>query len=573
MPTRAPVSEFEFILNEIIDYEQIIKTSRFKDAGSELVSQILIEAGRMCDDVLSPLNRAGDLHPAVLKNGVVKTSPGFGDGYRAVAEGGWVSTSASPEFGGMGLPQTVTACVNEMMAAACLSLQLNPLMTQGQIEAIENHAEDEIKSLYLPKLISGEWCGTMNLTEPHAGSDVGALTTKAESNGDGTYAITGQKIYISWADNDFTENVIHLVLARIPGSIPGPKGISLFLVPKKIPDANGNAGVANKLKVVSLEHKMGLHGSPTAVMQYEGASGWIIGEPNQGLRAMFTMMNNARLGVGGQGIGVAEAAFQHSTDYALSRKQGKATITNGSGTIIDHADIRRMLISMRADIFASRALELENAKAIDMANATGDLQWVNRAAFLTPITKVFGTEVGINISHLGVQIHGGMGFIEETGAAQFSRDVRVTAIYEGTNGIQAMDLVGRKMMDNGEAAYAIINEIKDYINNLSMVNKDLSELLEMANETLRDTVEYLNAKKEASDRFGGAMPFLMGYARVLGGFYHLKAAVVEGGSGPRTKLAEFYIRRILPEAMSFLAAAKSGPDEIYNFSINELVGS
>ena len=573
MPTRAPVSEFEFILNEIIDYEQIIKTSRFKDAGSELVSQILIEAGRMCDDVLSPLNRAGDLHPAVLKNGVVKTSPGFGDGYRAVAEGGWVSTSASPEFGGMGLPQTVTACVNEMMAAACLSLQLNPLMTQGQIEAIENHAEDEIKSLYLPKLISGEWCGTMNLTEPHAGSDVGALTTKAESNGDGTYAITGQKIYISWADNDFTENVIHLVLARIPGSIPGPKGISLFLVPKKIPDANGNVGVANKLKVVSLEHKMGLHGSPTAVMQYEGASGWIIGEPNQGLRAMFTMMNNARLGVGGQGIGVAEAAFQHSTDYALSRKQGKATITNGSGTIIDHADIRRMLISMRADIFASRALELENAKAIDMANATGDLQWVNRAAFLTPITKVFGTEVGINISHLGVQIHGGMGFIEETGAAQFSRDVRVTAIYEGTNGIQAMDLVGRKMMDNGEAAYAIINEIKDYINNLSMVKKDLSELLEMANETLRDTVEHLNAKKEVSDRFGGAMPFLMGFARVLGGFYHLKAAVVEGGSGPRTKLAEFYIRRILPEAMSFLAAAKSGPEEIYNFSINELVGS
>jgi hypothetical protein len=503
----------------------------------------------------------------------VRTSPGFGDGYRAVAEGGWVSTSASPEFGGMGLPQTVTACVNEMMAAACLSLQLNPLMTQGQIEAIENHAEDEIKSLYLPKLISGEWCGTMNLTEPHAGSDVGALTTKAESNGDGTYAITGQKIYISWADNDFTENVIHLVLARLPDSIPGPKGISLFLVPKKLPDANGNAGVGNKLKVVSLEHKMGLHGSPTAVMQYEGAIGWIIGEPNQGLRAMFTMMNNARLGVGGQGIGVAEAAFQHSTDYALSRKQGKATIANGSGTIIDHADIRRMLISMRADIFASRALELENAKAIDMANATGDVEWVNRAAFLTPITKVFGTEVGINISHLGVQIHGGMGFIEETGAAQFSRDVRVTAIYEGTNGIQAMDLVGRKMMDNGEAAYAIINEIKEYINNLSMVKKDLSGLLEMANETLRDTVAHLNAKKEVSDRFGGAMPFLMGYARVLGGFYHLKAAVVEGGSGPRTKLAEFYIRRILPEAMSFLAAAKSDPDEIYNFSINELVGS
>ena len=309
MPTRAPVSEFEFILDHIIDYEQIIKTSRFKDTSSELVSQILSEAARMCDDVLSPLNRVGDLHPAILSNGVVKTSPGFGDGYHAVAEGGWISTSASPEFGGMGLPQTVTACVNEMMAAACLSLQLNPLMTQGQIEAIENHADDEIKSLYLPKLISGEWCGTMNLTEPHAGSDVGALSTKAEPNGDGSYAITGQKIYISWADNDFTENVIHLVLARLPESVPGPKGISLFLVPKKLPDINGKAGVSNKLKVVSLEHKMGLHGSPTAVMQYEGATGWLIGQPNDGLRAMFTMMNNARLGVGGQGIGVAEAAF------------------------------------------------------------------------------------------------------------------------------------------------------------------------------------------------------------------------------------------------------------------------
>ena len=232
MPTRAAVSEFEFILDNIIDYEEIIQTSRFKDANAELVSQILIEAGRMCDDVLSPLNRVGDLQPAILSNGVVKTSPGFGDGYHAVAQGGWISTSASPEFGGMGLPQTLTACVNEMMAAACLSLQLNPLMTQGQIEAIENHADEGIKSTYLPKLISGEWCGTMNLTEPHAGSDVGALSTKAEPNGDGTYAITGQKIYISWADNDFTENVIHLVLARLPEAVPGPKGISLFLVPK-----------------------------------------------------------------------------------------------------------------------------------------------------------------------------------------------------------------------------------------------------------------------------------------------------------------------------------------------------
>ncbi len=285
MPYRAPVSEFRFLFDHVVGFDQVAATDRFAEATPETVEAVLNEAGKLCEEVLAPLQRPGDLHPARLENGIVRTSPGFDDGYRAIAEGGWVAIAADPEFGGMGLPMTMTTAVNDMMSAACLSLQLAPLMTQGQIEALENHASDTIKALYLPKLISGEWVGTMNLTEPQAGSDVGALTTKADPKGDGTYAITGQKIYISWGDNDFSENVCHLVLARLPDAVPGTKGISLFLVPKRIPDENGVPGVANDLKVVSLEHKMGLHGSPTAVMQYDGATGWLIGDENDGMRA------------------------------------------------------------------------------------------------------------------------------------------------------------------------------------------------------------------------------------------------------------------------------------------------
>ncbi|MEL7116146.1 MAG: acyl-CoA dehydrogenase family protein, partial [Pseudomonadota bacterium] len=447
MPFRAPVAEFEFLFDRVVDFATLTKTEAFADAERDTITAILTEAGRLAEDVMAPLQRAGDKQPARLENGVVRTSPGFDAGYKAIAEGGWVSTSADPEFGGMGLPMTVTTAVNDMMSAACLSLQLNPLMTQGQIEALEAHASDEIKDLYLPKLISGEWCGTMNLTEPQAGSDVGALRAKAEPNGDGTYAVSGQKIYISWGDNDFSENVCHLVLARLPDAVPGTKGVSLFLVPKRIPDETGKPGVANSLHVVSLEHKMGLHGSPTAVMQYDGAKGWLIGPEHGGMRAMFTMMNNARLGVGVQGIGVAEGAFQHAVAHALERRQGKSI---HGYSIAAHADVRRMLMTMKADVFAARAIALACAMAIDMETATGEDAWAKRAAFLTPIAKSFGTETGCAVADMGIQVHGGMGFIEETGAAQFLRDVRVTAIYEGTNGIQAMDLIGRKLADGGE---------------------------------------------------------------------------------------------------------------------------
>ena len=323
MPYRAPLTELRFVLDHVAGFAEVAATPRFAEASPETVAAVLAEAGRLSEETLVPLNRVGDTHPARLEAGVVRTSPGFAEGYRAITAGGWVGMAASPAYGGMGLPMALTSCVNEMLGSACLALQMNPLMTQGQIEALEHHASDEIKALYIPKLISGDWCATMNLTEPQAGSDVGALRTKAEPLGDGTYAITGQKIYISWADNDFTENVCHLVLARLPDAAEGSRGISLFMVPKVIPDADGTLGARNGVKVVSLEHKLGLNGSPTAVMQYEGAKGWLVGAPHKGLAAMFTMMNNARLGVGVQGVSIAEAAFQQALAYAMERTQGR----------------------------------------------------------------------------------------------------------------------------------------------------------------------------------------------------------------------------------------------------------
>ncbi|MCV2888105.1 acyl-CoA dehydrogenase [Ruegeria aquimaris] len=565
MPYRSPVTDYTFLLNHVVGYDRVCATEVFAEAGADIVEAILTEAGRMCDEVMAPLQRGGDLNPARLENGVLRTSPGFADGWKAISEGGWIGMSGNPEHGGMGLPMTVTTAVNEMMSGACLSLQLAPLMSQGQIEALEHHASDAIKELYLPKLISGEWSGTMNLTEPQAGSDVGALSSKAEPNGDGTYAVTGQKIFISWGDNDFCDNVCHLVLARLPDGVPGTKGISLFLVPRNLPDENGNAGVANSLKVVSLEHKMGLHGSPTCVMQYDGATGWLVGEEHGGMAAMFTMMNNARLGVGGQGVGVAEAAWQHALAYALERKQGKSA----SGTIVDHADVRRMLMSMKADVFAARAILMACAVAIDMGNATGSAEWKARAAFLTPIAKAFGTDTGISVSETGVQVHGGMGFIEETGAAQFYRDVRVTAIYEGTNGIQAMDLVARKMMDGGEAASRLLDEIEAHAEGARAQLPELAGPVWEASETLREATEWLVGQGDMTERFAGAVPYLRAFARVLGAHYHLAAALADKG-GAREKLARFYINALLPEHDSLLVQARNGAGDLYALDLDEL---
>jgi hypothetical protein len=566
MPYTSPVADFRFLLDQVLGYGNLAKTETFAEAGADVTEAILSELGRLCDQVMAPLNRDGDLHPARLENGVVRTSPGFKQGYRAIAEGGWLGISADPEFGGMGLPQTLNTAMNEMMSGACLALQLCPLLSQGQIEALEHHASDELKALYLPKLTSGEWTGTMNLTEPQAGSDVGALRTKAEPNGDGSYAVTGQKIFITWGDHDVADNVCHLVLARLPDGAPGTRGISLFMVPKLIPDADGNPGERNSLRVVSLEHKLGIHGSPTAVMSFEGARGWMVGKPHGGMAAMFTMMNNARLGVGAQGIGVAEAAYQHALAYAKDRKQGKTPL--GEGAIIDHADVRRMLAMMKAEVFAARAIALACGLAMDMGKATGKDHWKARAALLTPIAKAHGTDIGCEVSSLGVQIHGGMGFIEETGAAQYFRDARITPIYEGTNGIQAMDLVGRKMMDGGDAACRLLQEVEDAAEAARAALPDLAEPVWEAAETLREATEWLVAQ-EPGDRNAGAVAYLRAFARVLGAHFHLKAALADP-SGPRARLAQVFIDRILPEHQSLLVQARAGAAQLYALSADDL---
>ncbi|WP_306133291.1 acyl-CoA dehydrogenase [Roseivivax marinus] len=569
MPYRAPVDEFRFLYAHVVDLAALAGTERFAEATPETVEAILTEAGRLCEEVLAPTRRAGDTDPARLENGVTRTSEGFDAAYGAIAEGGWVAISADPEHGGMGLPMALTTAVNDMVSSANLALQLNPMLTQGQIDALEAHASDELKALYLPKLISGEWTGTMNLTEPQAGSDVGALRTKAEPNGDGTYAITGQKIYITWGDHDLTPNICHLVLARLPDAAPGTKGISLFMVPKYLPTEDGGPGPFNNVRTVSLEEKMGIHGSPTAVLDYDRSTGWLVGPENGGMKAMFTMMNNARLGVGAQGIGVAEGAFQHALAYAMDRRQGASKVENATGSIVDHADVRRMLTTMKADIFAARAIALMCAVALDRARSGGGEDWAARAAFLTPIAKTFGTETGMAVADMGIQVHGGMGYVEETGAAQFLRDVRVTAIYEGTNGIQAMDLVARKMADGGEAAFAMLDEIESFAETARERMPDLAAPVWEAAETLRETVEWLVAQDDLNARFAGSVPFLMGFARVLGGHAHLMAAMADP-EGPRARLARFYITRLLPQHAGHLAHARAGAEDLYAVSPDDL---
>ena len=570
MTYAAPVSEMTFCLDKVIGVSRLAATARYAHADADTITAVLGEAGKLADEVFAPIRRDGDLHPAVLENGVVRTSPGFKEAYAAFVEGGWAGVTALEESGGMGLPIAVGTCINEMLAGANMALSLCPLLSLGQIEALESHASDALKAVYLPKIVSGEWTGTMNLTEPGAGSDVGALRSKAERNADGSYAVSGQKIFISWGDHDVAENVCHLVLARLPDGKPGTKGISLFMVPKYIPDADGKPGEANSLRVVSLEHKMGLHGSPTCVMEFDGAKGWLVGEEHDGMACMFTMMNNARLGVGAEGVAAAEAATQHAVAYAMERKQGRTPVGDGAGTIADHADVRRMLLTMRTLTDAARAIALDCAFSLDMAHAADTPEdraaAKARGAFLTPIAKAFGTDVGCEVSDLGVQVHGGMGFIEETGAAQFFRDVRVTAIYEGTNGIQSMDLVARKMMDGGAVAMALIAEIEGTAAALEgSALSDLSAPLKTAAAQARAATEALLAQG-FNDRFAGCVPFLRLWALALGAHYHARGALAAAGEHDgekRAALARFFAATQLPMIPALAAQAGLGADPLY----------
>ncbi|HVK79359.1 MAG TPA: acyl-CoA dehydrogenase [Verrucomicrobiae bacterium] len=528
----APITDMRFALEACADFWSL--GERYPDLDEDLLAAILEGAGALAAETLAPLNRSGDRARVSLADDVVTAAPGFRDAYEAFKQGGWQGLAADPTYGGQGLPRSLALAVMEAMHAANMSFALLPMLTLGAIEAIEHHGAPDQKALYLEKLISGEWSGTMNLTEPQAGSDLAALTTKAVPQADGSYAITGQKIFITWGEHDLAPNIIHLVLARIEGAPAGSKGISLFIVPK-FRDADGSR---NAVRCIGLEEKMGIHASPTCTMAYEGATGWLIGEENRGLMAMFTMMNAARLNVGMEGVGVAEAAYQKALAYAKERKQGLV--------IIEHPDVRRMLLTMRAKIQAGRAICYACAVAAD----SGDKPMED---LLTPVAKSWSTDLGVEVASLGVQIHGGMGFVEEGGAAQFYRDARIAPIYEGTNGIQAIDLYGRKLLgDRGEAMGRVIAMARD----AAAQSKDarVATRLGEAATALEEATDYMLAAPR-EDALAGASAYLSLAGDVIGGML-LARGVAKTEDAEQTALLGFYAEIVLSRAGSHLPLVK-----------------
>ncbi|MDG2474199.1 MAG: acyl-CoA dehydrogenase [Paracoccaceae bacterium] len=565
----APVDEMLLQLEYLCNVKQLQKFNKYENLDLCTIKTILDEAAKLSSKTIAPLNRVGDkIHPRKETDQVL-CPPGFIEAYEQISLGGWVGMSASQDYGGMDLPLVIGSCVNEMLGSACLSLALNPLMTQGQIEALQSHASEELKNCYLPNLISGRWSGTMNLTEENAGSDVGALTTSAVLKDDGTYEISGQKIYISWGEHNLTENICHLVLARLPGSQKGTRGISLFLVPKYLPSLNDKIGKRNSLIVTAIEEKMGLHGSPTAVMEYNKAKGWLVGKPNDGMSAMFTMMNNARLGVAVQGLSQAERALQKAVVHSKDRKQGRSQIENGTGAIIDHADVRKNLLSMKALTSVSRSLCLDTAMSIDLAKISGCPIQMNRAAFLIPIAKAFSTENGCRVADIGIQVHGGLGFIESSGVPQLYRDVRITAIYEGTNGIQAMDLVNRKLSDGGAAGFALVQELIDteqICRHAGTMKEGSIEEFHNARLHLLNGLNWMLNTQNINERYAGATQFLKAFGLILGAHYLLKVAA-KSQNLEKLELAQFYIDHILPESFAALKSACRGTKSIYRTKV------
>ncbi|MDO8838662.1 MAG: acyl-CoA dehydrogenase family protein [Parvibaculum sp.] len=587
MTYRPPVRDMAFALNEIAGLSALAGKGPFADLSPELVDAVMEEGAKLAAEVLAPLNRSGDAEGAKLEKSGATVPSGFAAAYRQWVEGGWGSLAATPDYGGQGLPVSLAVAMQEMWNAACMSFGLCPILSQGAIEALTAHGTEEQKKLYLAKLVSGEWTGTMNLTEPQAGSDLNALKTKAVPQGDGTYRITGTKIYITYGDHDMTDNIVHLVLARLPDAPAGTKGISLFLVPKFLVKPDGSLGARNDAHCIGLEEKLGIHGSPTCVMSFgenTGAIGTLIGEENRGLACMFTMMNNARLLVGTQGVAIAEAAYQHALAYAKERRQGRplgSTLAPGDmAPIIEHPDIRRMLLTMKSSTAAARAICYATGVAIDTAHAgeTAEIRAAAqaRADLLTPIAKSFSTDIGCEVASLGVQIHGGMGFIEETGAAQFLRDARILPIYEGTNGIQAIDLVSRKLsLGNGSVAQGFIAEMRETAEAARRSNaKTLSAVgaaLDDALDTLDKATAYMLAslKSAPNDSLAGASPYLRLFGTVAGGHFLAQAALKTAESA-RLALAGFYALNILPGVHGLLGPATAGAETLYALTADEL---
>ncbi|MCY4185775.1 MAG: acyl-CoA dehydrogenase [Rhodobacteraceae bacterium] len=561
MGFKAPIEEYRFLFNRIFDLDDLLQTGDFGDVDKEDIDFFLETIAKVAEETIAPLQRAGDRYPAQLENGVVKTSPGYKKGYEVLTESGLVGVSADMKYGGLGLPKLVQNALNEFVNGACMSLGLNPLLTQGQIEALELFASEEIKDHVIPKLLSGEWYGTMNITEPQAGSDVGGIKTVARQIDSSEYEITGQKIFISWADADFSQNVCHLVLARLSDSPPGSKGLSLFLVPKYLPDGEGHYKIRNQFQILSLEDKLGLHGSPTAVVSYDRALGKIVGLPNEGLKAMFAMMNSARLGVGSQGVGVAEASLQSAEYYSRERIQGKNR-DGQSLSLSEHPDIKRMLAVMRAQVFVARAICSYCAYSLDKAKMTNDQKWIDRAGLLTPIAKYFGSETGVDVSMAGIRIHGGIGYIEETGVSQYFRDSIVTTIYEGTNGIQANDLLLRKLGKNGVTVHTLIDEIIEKISSMEPHDSiDASFVLEAANK-IKEATNWLMRQSDQSSRLTGAQAYLRSIGLLLGGYFHYLASTHSDANDNKKVIALVYFKRLFPKIHALCDEVMAGCSDL-----------
>ena len=584
MSFKPPVRDLLFSLRAAADFERL--EAAFPAADADTVTAVLEGAGALAADVLAPLNRPGDLAGARLENGVVRTAPGFADAYRAFADGGWNGLTADPDFGGQGLPKALEIAVFEMVQAANMAFGLCPMLTLAAIEALSTHGTDRQKATYLPKLISGEWTGTMNLTEPQSGSDLGGITTRAEPDGDGGYRLTGQKIFITWGDHDVAENIVHLVLARMPGAPAGSRGLSLFLAPKVLVTEDGALGAANAIKPASLEHKLGIHASPTCVMLFEGAKAELVSAPHQGLAAMFVMMNAARLQVGVQGVAIAERAYQQALTYALERKQGRSAWTGTQPSrLFDHPDVRRSLMLMKAKIEAARGLCLSTAVAADLgrhaANPVDREAARMREDLLTPIAKAWSTDMGVEVASLALQIHGGMGFIEETGAAQHYRDARITPIYEGTNGIQAIDLMGRKLaIGKGKAVRELVAEIFPTASALKSADDawlhTVGARLEAGLAAVQSATGWMLERRGHAqpDALAGATPYLKLLGDVIGGWMLAKGALAASerlvaGDGPqdywRTKigLARVYSEQILAQAPALAQAVSQGSIDLF----------
>jgi alkylation response protein AidB-like acyl-CoA dehydrogenase len=588
-----PLRDIRFVLERIVDAESLATLPRWADVGAdvETIMGLLEEYGRFVTEVLAPLNRVGDTHGAQHDpaTGAVTTPPGWGDAYRKYVEGGWGSVPFGPEHGGGGFPWLVTVAMQELLTTANMAFSLCPLLTQGAIDMLAHFGSEEQHEVYLRPMVAGTWTGTMNLTEPQAGTDVGAVATKAVPADDGSWRISGQKIFITYGEQDLTDNIVHLVLARVPDAPPGTKGISCFIVPKFLVNDDGSLGDRNAVTCLSIEHKMGIHASPTCVMEYDGAVGYLIGEANAGMRYMFRMMNTARLSVGMEGVCIGERAYQAALSYAQERTQGTA-IGGERGTssaIIEHADVRRMLLHMRAHVEAMRMLGYTNGIAIDLAAHHPDAdvreRAQERADLLTPITKGWCTDLGSEVARLATQVHGGMGYIEETGVAQHERDIRIAAIYEGTNGIQGMDLVGRKLpMRAGGVVADQIAEMEATASQLDGDLAPLGPLLADGIAAVREATDWLLAKglERPQDALAGASPYLRLWGTVLGGWFMARQALAarDGAEGDpflaaKVVTARYYIEQVLPLARSLVPAVTAGADDLFAIDASELLGA